>query len=198
AEPAGRDLLLEGTVGGGDEAHVRTVLARLADALEGPVVEEAEDPGLRVRPEVADLVEEEGAALGLLDLAGRVVDGAGERALLVAEERAAHQVRREGGAVDGDERPSGGARAPRVDPRRERGLAGTALAAEEHDAVGRGRALRDREDLLTSRARGPEERGEVALIGPGLGLRGIAPLLLWPAASRSAPSPAHTASAGSR
>jgi hypothetical protein len=55
------------------------VLARLADPLVHLVVQEAEEAGLEVRAEVADLVEEERAALGLLDLALRVGDGAGGR-----------------------------------------------------------------------------------------------------------------------
>ena len=63
-------------------------LARLAEPLVGAVVQEAEQPRLRVGAEVADLVEEQRAALGLLDLADRVGDRAGERAALVAEERA--------------------------------------------------------------------------------------------------------------
>jgi hypothetical protein len=53
--------------------------------------------------QVADLVEHQRAAVGGLDLAGRGLGGAGEGALLVAEELAFQQVLGDGGAVDGDE-----------------------------------------------------------------------------------------------
>jgi hypothetical protein len=57
----------------------------VADALEGPLLEEAEELDLERRREVADLVEEEGAARRELDAAEAVAHGAGERAAHVAE-----------------------------------------------------------------------------------------------------------------
>ena len=65
-------------------------------------------------------------------------DGAGERALLVAEQLALEQRRGNRGAVDGDERPVA-ARAQRVERAREQLLAGAALAAQQHRGVGRRR-----------------------------------------------------------
>ena len=58
---------------------------------------------LRVQRHVADLVEEQRAAFGLLEPAGRRV-GAGERAALVAEQLGLDQVARDRRQVDGDER----------------------------------------------------------------------------------------------
>ena len=55
--------------------------------------------------QIADLVEEERAALRQLDLAGHAAIGAGERAALVAEELALDELDRQRRAVDGDERP---------------------------------------------------------------------------------------------
>ena len=58
--------------------------------------------------QLADLVEEERAAMGLAELADVLVGGAGEGALLVAEEDAFDEIVGDGAAIDGDE----GLRAP--------------------------------------------------------------------------------------
>ena len=68
---------------------------------------------------LADLVEEERAAVGQLERALRVARRAGERAALVAEQLALEQRLGEGGAVDGDERPPC-ARRPAVEGARRR------------------------------------------------------------------------------
>ncbi len=52
---------------------------------------------------LGDLVEQQGAALGLLELAGATLHGTGEGTLLVAEQGRLQHVFRDGGAVDGDE-----------------------------------------------------------------------------------------------
>ena len=63
-------------------------------------LEDAEELGLRVERHVADLVEEERAAVGQLDEAGLVPVRAGEGAAPVAEELALQEVVRDGRAVD--------------------------------------------------------------------------------------------------
>ena len=73
---------------------------RAADALERPLLEDAEQRDLRARRDVADLVEEERAALGHLEAAATTRDGAGERALLVAEELGEEERLDERRAVD--------------------------------------------------------------------------------------------------
>ncbi len=76
AEAAGGDVGLEVPVGGRDDAHVRVARAALADALEALVLQEAQELGLQGRRDLADLVEEQRAALGGLDPAGLVADRA--------------------------------------------------------------------------------------------------------------------------
>ena len=58
------------------------------------------------RRHLADLVEEEHAAVGLLDAARLGADGAGERAALVAEQLRLEQLIGQRRAVDRDERPA--------------------------------------------------------------------------------------------
>ena len=89
-----------------DDAHVGAQRLAPADALEGALLEEAQELALDVERQIADLVEEQRAALGELDLAGDAAIGAGERAALVAEELALDELRRQRRAVDGDERPA--------------------------------------------------------------------------------------------
>ena len=64
----------------------------------------AQQLGLQAGVHLADFVEQQGAAVGLLELADAAGDGAGEGALLVAEQFGFQQVLGDGGAVDGDER----------------------------------------------------------------------------------------------
>ena len=78
---------------------------------------------------VADFVQEQGAVIGLLELADVPGGGAGEAALLVAEELAFDQLRRHRGAIQGDER-SGFARAALVQGARDQLLAGAGIAQD--------------------------------------------------------------------
>src|SRR6185295_2438521 len=64
----------------------------------------AEPPGLDVERHLADLVEEQRAAVGALDQALLGGDRAGERAALVAEQLALEQLAAERRAVEPDER----------------------------------------------------------------------------------------------
>ena len=77
--------------------------------------------------DVADLVEEQGAAMGELDLALGGLDRAGEGALLVAEQLGLEQVLGDRGAVDRDE-AAAAAPARLVDAAGEQFLAGAADA----------------------------------------------------------------------
>ena len=105
AEPAALHLLLEVAVGGGDHAHVDGAGALLADALELALLQHAQQLGLQLERDLADLVEEQRAAVGELEAADAVAQRAGERALLVAEELALEQLARDRRAVDADQRP---------------------------------------------------------------------------------------------
>ena len=67
-------------------------LGLAADAAELALLEDAEELGLDAGRHLADLVEEERAAVGELEAARAAVAGAGEGAALVAEELALEQV----------------------------------------------------------------------------------------------------------
>jgi hypothetical protein len=78
-------------VGRGDHPHVDLDGLVAADALELALLEEAEQLDLGRRREIADLVEEQGAAVRLLEAAFARARRAGERTALVAEELALEQ-----------------------------------------------------------------------------------------------------------
>ena len=86
--------VFELAVGCGNQPDIRLALARLAESFVGPIVEEPQEARLSVGRQVADLVEQQRAALGLLDLARHVGDRPGEGALAMTEEGARHQVAR--------------------------------------------------------------------------------------------------------
>ena len=97
--------------------------------------------------ELADLVEEERAAVGDLEEALPVGIGAGEGPLAVAEQLALDEVLRQGPAIDGDEgtvRPS----ALVVQVAGDQFLARAGLAQDHHGGVGRGDGLDQAADLL--------------------------------------------------
>src|SRR5262249_56809617 len=116
--------------------HVRRGRAGPADALERLLLEDAQQLGLQLERQVADLVEEERAAVRELEAPDALGDGARERAALVPEELALQQAGRNGGAVG----PYGGALAapsPGVDGKRGQVLGRSGLAQDEHGRAGR-------------------------------------------------------------
>ena len=122
------------------DAHVGVARPGLADALELLVLQEAQQLGLQRRRDLADLVEEQRAALGRLDAARLVAHRAGERAARVAEQLAREQLLGQRRAVDHDERLARRACCARGRAR-EHALAGAVLAAQQDRRVrGRGAA----------------------------------------------------------
>ncbi|KAK0330811.1 hypothetical protein LTR94_031359, partial [Friedmanniomyces endolithicus] len=81
-----------------------------ADPLDHPLLQETQQLDLQRQRYVADLVQEQGAAVGLFDLARRRLHRAGERALLMPEQFAFQQRLRDRGAIDRDERRVAAAR----------------------------------------------------------------------------------------
>ena len=143
AELALGDVFFQIAIGGGDDADVDLDRLGAADALERMPFEHAEELGLNRGAHLADFVEHERALVGLLELADLALGGAGEGALLVAEQLALQQRLGERRAVEADERPLL-ARAGEVDGAGDQLLADAALAADEH----RGPARRRAGDLL--------------------------------------------------
>ena len=131
AEAALADQRLQVLVRGGDDAHVHLHRVAGADALERHLLEHAQQLDLHLRRHVADLVQEQRAAVGRLEPADLVADGVGESPLDVAEQFTFQQAGRQVGAMDLDERLAG-PRAVVVDGAGQQPLAGAALAAQQH------------------------------------------------------------------
>ncbi len=90
-------------MGGGDDAHVDLDRYVAAHAIELAIGQYPQQAGLGVGRHVADFVEEQGAAVGLLEAAPAQVGGAGESALFMTEQLGLHQVLGDGCHVQGNE-----------------------------------------------------------------------------------------------
>ena len=99
AEAPGAHFLGQVAVGGCDQAYVDAVLAIGADPLQLPALQHAEQLGLHRQRQLADLVEEQAAAVGQFELAAPFVDRAGEGAAHMAEQFAFHQGLGQRGAL---------------------------------------------------------------------------------------------------
>ncbi len=121
------------------------------DALELALLQRAQELHLHLDRDLADLVEEERAAVGELEAPRLARHGAGERAALVAEELALDELLRDGRAVDLDERLVLAARVL-VQRAGDELLARAALAGDEHRGRRVGHALEDRVELRDARA----------------------------------------------
>ena len=86
AEQALVDLLLQITVGGGDDPHIGADRRAAADRRVLALLQYAKQPGLRLHGHVADLVEKQRAAFRLLEASDVPVLRAGEGALLMTEQ----------------------------------------------------------------------------------------------------------------
>ncbi|KEH14066.1 hypothetical protein GY15_07625 [Delftia sp. 670] len=131
AEGAVAHALLQVLVGGGDDAHMCLDGLVAAHAVEMPVRQHTQQARLQVERHVADFIEKERAALGLLEAAAPLGLCAREGAALVAEQLGLQQVLGDGGGVDGHE---GAARHGRVLVQRARHqfLARARLARDQH------------------------------------------------------------------
>ena len=103
------DHVVEIAVGRGDDAEVERDRSGATDRHDLALLEHAELRRLRGPRQVADLVEEQRAAIGGADEPRVVGLGAGERALLVPEQLALDEVLGERAAVDRHE-PAGALR----------------------------------------------------------------------------------------
>jgi hypothetical protein len=186
AEAAGLHLGRQVLVRGAEDAHVDRHLGRPAQRPHGALLDDAQQLALHGQRQVADLVEEQRAALGGLEEALAVFRRTGEGALAVAEELGLQQVLRDGAAVDGDEGLRG-ARRDLVDGARHQFLAGARFAVQQH----RRHAARDLADqrahlLHGGRVAGQPLQGSDRRLRPGV--RGGARRRVAPAAAAAAGS----------
>ena len=128
-------------VGRGDHPDVDVVDLVAADGPDVAELQHAEQLGLQAEGHVADLVEQQRAAVGLGEQPLARLDGAGEPSPRVPEDLALEQLLRDGGGVHGDEWP-GASLAPRVDGPGDELLARAGLAGDER----RGARPRDEVD----------------------------------------------------
>src|SRR5262249_15050482 len=105
AEFALRNRVLEVPVRRRDDACVDRPRLRAADGLELALLHDAEELRLGLQRQLADLVEEDGAAVGELEAADAVGEGTRERPLHMAEELTFDEPGGQGGTVDLDEGP---------------------------------------------------------------------------------------------
>ena len=161
AEAAGLRFRLERTVGGEDQAEVAGARAGSAQAHELSFLQHAQEARLQLRAHVGDLVEEQRAAVGLLEVAGGGFRRAGEGAFLIAEEGALQQRFGQRGAVDLQQRAAR-ARRQRVDQLGEQLLAGAALALDQHRGVERRHLARLHEQPLDDDGAADDDRAVLA------------------------------------
>ena len=155
-------------MGGRDHAHVGLDRLVAADAVELAVGQHAQQARLQFRRHVADLVQEQGAGIGLLEAAAAHRLRAGERPALVAEQLGLEQVLRDRRSVDRDER-LGRARAVPVQCTRDQFLAAARLAGDQHGRM-RLRQAADRAEHLLHRRRLAEDLGGGGRLFRALGL----------------------------
>ena len=119
---------------GRENADVGTTLLAAADALEDALLENAQQLHLHVDAHVADLVQEQRAAVGQLETPNARGQRAREGAFLVTEQLALEQLAWNRAAVDRDERPAR-ARGQLMNAPGDQLFAATGLAANQHRAV---------------------------------------------------------------
>src|SRR5262249_20341598 len=130
------DRRFEVAMGCSDHTHVGASRVRRSDSLELALLQHPQQLALHVEWQIANFIEEQGAAVRQFETPYSHTDCACERALLVSEEFAFDQAGRQGCTVHSDE----GTRSPaavRVCRACEELLAGAGLAEEEHDTIQR-------------------------------------------------------------
>ncbi len=107
AEAPALHLLRQVAVGGGDDPDIDLDAGGTPDPLEGLLLQHAHDLALGLQRHVGDLVEQQRAAMGLLQRAhlGRAVGAVAQA--LAAEELDLQPVGAHGRAIDHDEGPAG-------------------------------------------------------------------------------------------
>jgi hypothetical protein len=138
-ESARRHGPLEVGIGGGDQAHVDAA-DLVADRLDLAALQDAQQQGLDLGRSLPHLVEEEGAAVGALEVAVALAVRAGVGAADGAEQLGRREGGRDRRHVDREVGPRA-ARTALVQGAGDQLLAGAGLAAQEHRHVEAGDAL---------------------------------------------------------
>ncbi|MGB7296048.1 MAG: hypothetical protein WBC70_10705 [Candidatus Aminicenantales bacterium] len=131
------DLFFQVLVGGGDNPDVDLADLARPNPLDLPFFEDPQHLRLGFEAHVSDFVQEDGPAVGQLELAHLALGGPGERALFVAEKLAFDQFLRDGRAVDLDKRFFG-SHAVAVNGPGDELLPGAAFPVDENRGVSRG------------------------------------------------------------
>ena len=126
---------------GRDDADIHLDLLRRADRTDGTALEHVEQLRLQRRRHLADLVEEQGATVGLGEEAGAIGRRARERTFDVSKELALEELFRQRGAVEGNER-STRPLTVRVEGACDEALSGSRFAQNDHRRRARRRRAR--------------------------------------------------------
>ena len=93
------DHVGEIAIGRGDDAHVRAPRDRVADAFVFAILDEAQQFRLQRKRHIADFIEKQSAAFGLIDATQFIFGSAGKRAFFVTEQFALEQLGRKRRAI---------------------------------------------------------------------------------------------------
>ncbi len=151
-------------MGGRDHPHVDPDQLAPADAEEFAFGQHPQQPGLQRQRHVADLVQEQGAAVGLFEAPDMPALGAGEGAGLMPEQLAFQQLGRDRRGVERDERFAR-ARGLAMQGVGHQFLAGAGLASHQHRQRGLGQATDGAEQRAHGRARTDQGRADRAGLG---------------------------------
>src|SRR6266403_5419531 len=152
----------QSTVRRGDDAYVDLERVCSADTLELVLLQHTEELRLQLEGDLADLVEEQRAAVRELEASDPLCDRAGECAALVTEQLALEQGRWDGRAIELDERAPA-ATAGVVNCARNQLLPGSGLPEDENGRVRRRHDLDLLQHLAKTRALADDRSGGVAL-----------------------------------
>ena len=147
AEEALADLAAQILMGRGDDADIGLDGRAAANRDIFALLQYAQKPCLRLHRHVADLIEEEGASLGLLEAPGEPLIGAGECPLFVAEQFALDEIAGNCRHVDGNERALFSF-AVIMQRAGDKLLAGAGFAGDHHSEVGLHQARQGSVDFL--------------------------------------------------
>ena len=101
------DAQLQVLVGGGDDAHIGLDGAVPPHPVKTAIAQHPQQAGLQIKRHVTDLVQEQGAAFGLLKAAAAHALCAGKRTAFVAKQLALEQVFGNGRSIDRHKWPLG-------------------------------------------------------------------------------------------